>query len=596
MSKKLVSVILAVIMVLASAGAAFAWSSFQNNNSLNNGLINDTSTYPTSSPTVNVYTSLTGGGWAGVDCTPLVNVENNVPYAYVLHAASGGAKLAKVNLTSPSTAVTGWPADGVAVNTSGGFQLSTPIIVNNTIYFAGNVYGNIIKNDEFDDYVSSNFPNWTITTGTGVTKSQATITLTDSTTKKAMKATASGTGNYYVEAYQSGFNIPSAQLTNLRISGGLQFSNVSSATVYVYVNGSVVKTFGYNVSGSGIIPLVEDNGIYCWNENVTAPSASTNSMKVKIDFTTTAANGSVFLDYAELYEQSAGIGKIANISTTTSPTVEAVIGGVVGQINTPISSDGTYIYFGTYTTNGQYYRVNINDNSFLAFNMTGNSTYWAGAAICGSYLIFGTEDGILYSLKKSDMTAKDTNTLSISSYIRSSICAVKNGNNYDLYFTSRTSSNGYLWKYSLNGTNGTLTCKWYKEVGYTNSTPTVSGSYVYVGSSTGVTCVKTDGTIMWKTADDSNTFGAITSVQASPIVYSVTGTSSTTDYIYVTTNKANGQGYCISSVQGSTTPSLAWSTSVTQGTSGATYALQGFAAGGGYMVFGNDYSNLIIVH
>ena len=590
MSKKLVSILLAVVLVLASAGAAFAWTSFQNHNYLNNGIISDTSTYPTSSPTVNVYTSLTAGGWAGVDCSPLVNVENNVPYAYVLHAGSGGAKLAKVRLDSPTTTLTGWPTDGVSVNTSGGFQLSTPIIVNDTIYFAGNVYGNIVLNHEFDDYVSPDFPNWTITPGTGVSYTQATITLTDSTTKKAIQATASGTGNYTISAYQGGLNILNSQLAYLRIAGGLQFSNVSSATVTVTVNGTS-KVFGYNDSDPNKIPLVEDNGIYCWNENMSTSSATTNYMQVTIDYTTTAANGCVYLDYASLYEQSSGIGKIANISTTTTPTVEDVVAGIVGQINTPISSDGTYIYFGTYTTNGKYYRVNISNNNAKTFNMTGNSTYWAGAAVCGDYLVFGTEKGILYSVNKNDMSTKKSKTLSPSSYIRSSICAVADGSNYKLYFTSRTGSTGYLWCYTLSS-NGNLSENWHYEVGYTNSTPVVSGSYVYVGSSSGVTCVNTSGALQWTTAGNS-TFSAITSVQASPIVYSVAGASSTTDYIYVTTNLSNGQGYCISSVQGSSTPSLEWSTSVA---TGATYALQGFAAGGGYMVFGNDYSNLIIVH
>jgi len=57
-----------------------------------------------------------------------------------------------------------------------------------------------------------------------------------------------------------------------------------------------------------------------------------------------------------------------------------------------------------------------------------------------------------------------------------------------------------------------------------------------------------------------------------------------------------GQCYCISYVHGANAASLAWNTNVTQGTSGATYTLQGVAAGGGYLVFGNDYANLIIMH
>ena len=110
--------------------------------------------------------------------------------------------------------------------------------------------------------------------------------------------------------------------------------------------------------------------------------------------------------------------------------------------------------------------------------------------------------------------------------------------------------------------------------------------------------------MVWKTSDDTALVNVIKGVQASPVVYSVTSGSTVTDYIYVTTNQANGQCYCIKYVQGATivqtgtnkNPVKEWNTSVTQGTDGATFTLQGVAAGGQYLVFGNDYANLVIMH
>jgi len=612
MKKKLSVVIVTALFIFSVVGNVFAWTSFQNSNYLNNGLIDDGLTYPTAAPSVTVYTDLTRAGWSGIECAPVVQVENNVPYAYVLHSATGGAKVAKINLASPGTVPSGWVQDGIQVNTSTAFQMSTPVIVGDTLYCAGNVFANIARNDEFAEYNSGAFDEWAITPGTGVSCTQSSITLTDGTVKEALKAYASASGDYSISAYQSGYSMTSAQLNNLRIAGGVKFTDVSQAVVYVYVNGSLNKTFVYNTTASGAIDLVEDNGIYCWNENTTAPSASTKSMEVVINYTTTSANGCIELDYAELYDQSAGIGKIDGISSTTSPdtvTYVGLTGDISGQINTPISSDGTYLYFGNYLAsgNGHYYKVRMSDGNTTSFELTNNSTYWAGAAICGNFLVFGSEKGMLYVLKKDSMTEVPyaSVTLSGSPYIRSSICAIPEGNNYKLYFTSRTNNSGTLWCYTLTS-SGYLTLNWSQtNIGYTNSTPTVSGNYVYVGASSGVFCVnKVNGSIVWKTANDSALVDDIKSVQASPVVYSVTSGATVTDYIYVTTNKANGQCYCIKYVQGAAVvqsgsnknPVKAWNTAVPTGTSGVTYTLQGVAAGGHYLVFGNDYANLVIMH
>ncbi|GAB6273281.1 MAG: hypothetical protein STSR0004_01440 [Peptococcaceae bacterium] len=60
-------------------------------------------------------------------------------------------------------------------------------------------------------------------------------------------------------------------------------------------------------------------------------------------------------------------------------------------------------------------------------------------------------------------------------------------------------------------------------------------------------------------------------------------------YIYYTTNSASGKGYCLKDDGNSRT--LIW----TVPSSGGTYTLQGMAASGDYVVFGNDYGEIYFV-
>ena len=69
----------------------------------------------------------------------------------------------------------------------------------------------------------------------------------------------------------------------------------------------------------------------------------------------------------------------------------------------------------------------------------------------------------------------------------------------------------------------------------------------------------------------------------------VKGTGTGTDYLYFNTNASTGAGYCYS-YSGSGTGTQVW------GTAADTYALGGMACDNGYIVFGNDYNSLFIVH
>lgn len=81
------------------------------------------------------------------------------------------------------------------------------------------------------------------------------------------------------------------------------------------------------------------------------------------------------------------------------PTVTNVLTGINGQINTPITTDGTYLYFGTWpggSNAGTYYQVKLSDYSVKTFTPDSYGFYWAGAVSDGTNVYFGSDNGLLY--------------------------------------------------------------------------------------------------------------------------------------------------------------------------------------------------------
>ncbi len=81
------------------------------------------------------------------------------------------------------------------------------------------------------------------------------------------------------------------------------------------------------------------------------------------------------------------------------PTVTNVLTGINGQINTPITTDGTYLYFGTWpggSNAGTYYQVKLSDYSVKTFIPDSYGFYWAGAVSDGTNVYFGSDNGLLY--------------------------------------------------------------------------------------------------------------------------------------------------------------------------------------------------------
>ena len=59
------------------------------------------------------------------------------------------------------------------------------------------------------------------------------------------------------------------------------------------------------------------------------------------------------------------------------PTVTNVLTGINGQINTPITTDGTYLYFGTWpggSNAGTYYQSTLSDYSVKTFTPTATAS------------------------------------------------------------------------------------------------------------------------------------------------------------------------------------------------------------------------------
>ncbi len=258
------------------------------------------------------------------------------------------------------------------------------------------------------------------------------------------------------------------------------------------------------------------------------------------------------------------------------PTVTNVLTGINGQINTPITTDGTYLYFGTWpggSNAGTYYQVKLSDYSVKTFTPDSYGFYWAGAVSDGTNVYFGSDNGLLYwrSIADFDTTGGVLDLIDVASdagNVRSTVMMDEDG---FLYFTTQ---GGYLWCCSYK--DG-LTVEWKAKLGPdpdTNVTSTSQCVTVSIGE------------------DGSSYIPSVAPVASGFPVQSsivVMGDGTGTDYLYFNTNAQKGAGYCYS-YDGGTTGSKVW------GTTGDTYALGGMAIDNGYAVFGNDYNHLYVVH
>lgn len=508
------------------------------------------------------------------------------------HAAGG--RLAKINCN-----------DGVLVwdkqmTGASGFQLSSPLLVpgnsdgtGDTIYLAAS-YAETYSDASFtgSDAIAAG--------DTGLTKTFNISNITTSSNRVAAgiylgETTVANRGTIGVTGTAQ-ITCGSANVTlNLITSGTNSGTNVVMYEQPVYT-GTEITSYKY---------------YYYVNYNINVGSGNVGTAQT-LTLTIKLTGGDGTLQYVDTYAQVAALQKVTGIETNDAGAAgvehPSIVSGITGQINTPITTDGTYLYLGTWSGNSAqpYYQVKISDSSYKTFTPASNGFYWAGAAVVGDYVYFGSDGGKLYWRSVSDFAATGgivelpAVNSNAAGNVRSSIMV----DGTKIYFTSQYPSGSSFGNfYCFNAGSGEPTFAWGANIqatyngttysGNCTSTPVIAASgNIYVGFYSGFTA----GGLMKITAPTSGTVGTASlitvsgaaftqPVQCTPVVY----TSGNYDYFYFNTNSGTGAGYCFRVSKTGTNASQRWKTD------NDTYALGGMAISNGYAVFGNDYNHLYIV-
>ncbi|MDI9394262.1 MAG: PQQ-binding-like beta-propeller repeat protein [Euryarchaeota archaeon] len=204
--------------------------------------------------------------------------------------------------------------------------------------------------------------------------------------------------------------------------------------------------------------------------------------------------------------------------------------------------------------------------------------YWAGAAIIGNYAVYGDDAGHLVSVNYTNFANNQVVTIQeidASTVFGFNVKEIRSSISYSadtgrIYFSSKA---GYCYAIGFNASTGQFNTndRWSCSIGRSTSTPAYYNGRIYVGSSGGLYCLnETNGISIWN--------NAVGSVQSSPAISTFYGPGN--EYIYVTTNTANGGIYCVDS-SGNTV----WS-EISSGSN--KYCLAGAAISGGWVFYGND--------
>ena len=595
---RVLAILLALAMLLSvtafAATTTSTWYGYGGDTTTHNAAV--TSAPTSTSPTITRIDLMNAGsGWDGVDNVPVMRTIDGVTYAYVFydgHAAGG--RLAKINCN-----------DGVLVwdkqmTGASGFQLSSPLLVpgssdgtGDTIYLAAS-YAETYSDASFtgSDAIAAG--------DTGLTKTFNISNITTSSNRVAAgiylgETTVANRGTIGVTGTAQ-ITCGSANVTlNLITSGTNSGTNVVMYEQPVYT-GTEITSYKY---------------YYYVNYNINVGSGNVGTAQT-LTLTIKLTGGDGTLQYVDTYAQVAALQKVTGIETNDAGAAgvehPSIVSGITGQINTPITTDGTYLYLGTWSGNSAqpYYQVKISDSSYKTFTPASNGFYWAGAAVVGDYVYFGSDGGKLYWRSVSDFAATGgivelpAVNSNAAGNVRSSIMV----DGTKIYFTSQYPSGSSFGNfYCFNAGSGEPTFAWGANIqatyngttysGNCTSTPVIAASgNIYVGFYSGFTA----GGLMKITAPTSGTVGTASlitvsgaaftqPVQCTPVVY----TSGNYDYFYFNTNSGTGAGYCFRVSKTGTNASQRWKTD------NDTYALGGMAISNGYAVFGNDYNHLYIV-
>lgn len=592
-SIRVLATVLALAMAL-SVSAFAAWNGIGGAWISHNGVVTDA---PTTTPTVaKIDLMNSGSGWDGVDNVPVMQTvgtgSDAVTYAYVLYDGhAGGGRLAKINCTKAieKAGQTNLYSDSevvlwdVPVSTKSGFQLSTPLLVQGSN-----------QNSEEDDtlYIG-------LTTTTALVEKDASDSaweVTGNTVASGTRLAVNSTGTVTMTTS----NVEMLKNNSHRAATGVSVPAGTVMTITAKINDVVALTKDFTsddlIDGhyylNDVFPTAGENAVV---------ADSTNTLSFEFSFT--SLNGTAYIEYGSLFQTAASVMGFQNLSS--APVVSSTTGIAEpafsvnlndgGQLNTPITTDGTYIYFGTWNGNKSYYQWNPTDKTLN--KITGTGFYWAGAAVVGDQVYFGGDSGKLYWRSVEEFADIGgvfdlTTEASDAGNVRSSIMV--DGDYF--YFTSQGK---YLWCFKANG-SGAPTHQWHTALnGASTSTPTKVGNEIFVGyyngfNKGGVTKVvenrdeeagtasfvsKTD--IVAGTGSDANN----KPVQSSLVV--LTNAAGEATHVYFSTNSSVGAGYCFTVDGGEV-----WNTSAA---GGGTYALGGMASDNGYLIFGNDYNYLYIV-
>ena len=573
---KVLAILLALAMLL-SVTAFAAWDVYGGNANHNSVVTNAPTTATTTA--LNNYIDLSNGGsgWDGIDNVPVMETVNGTTYAYVLYDgySSYGGQLAKINCSAATPYVV-WRKQ---VSASSGFQLSTPYLdtTNRAIYIGASnasVYNNVA--------ISSPVA---LTAGTAGTVTIGGLSLLTAANRVSVPVYVGHT------SVADRGTLTTEGTATIQLGGGtpvnltLSTTQASSGTTY-----KIYEQATYDATGT-----VNGYDYYYYiNHSVTASSLTDATLSISVTL-----NGTGSITSVSMFANKGAVTKVTGIDSTDASgvTLTSVVSSVNGQINTPITRYGDYIYFGTWSGNTamQYYQVDVSRTSFRTKTMTGTAGfYWAGAVQLGDYIYFGGDSGYLYYRDSNNFDADTEVTLITSDVsgagnVRSTIMT----DGTYLYFTSQ---GGYLLCYKPNATTGKPEYQWSAALNATStSTPTKVGDRIYVGvysgfNKGGVKCISASTHAVKDViaVTDKNNFP----VQCSIVVK---GDGTGTDYLFFNTNSGSsttenanyGCGYCYS--YDGTTATQQWASR------SDTYALGGMACDNGIIVFGNDYDHLYVV-
>lgn len=596
-NKKLLSLLLAVVMVFSLSVTAFAsWNQFQGNSS-HSGLITSDQV-PTSTPSLNEALELSksydweaGKGLPGVDAAPIVYGDT----AFIAYYggpgddSDGGLRVSAVSLSDNPQEV--WSTrllssrDQDDMDTDNIQQLGTP-------YY---------DDTEAVLYVPVTYTK-NVLSGLGTPTATRGVRISDTGL-----VTVNSVGNIYyndvviegntkMTYFATGITVAQNQV----ITGSVTFT-ASDGTTYSY--GTSYGYAGYEFCLYNNANVDIPAGTYTVNIYLNSSKSCTGTQPLR------GITPYWRLFYLRAYEtQAATYGLVAQEADGT------YVQGA-GQFNTPLTSvtygGHKYLYFGIYDGDRAYYQFryayrNYSDNALTKFvpAEANDGFYWAGAAAVGGNVVFGAENGYLYSRPIGDTFGTATGTKLDLKTVKSDAGAVRSSICYDgtnLYLTTK---NAYLWKVAPSLAKSSAKYCEIKDnefVVNSSSTPVVTengyvyaggyniywdddGNSIYKGALKGINALEinnnTRATTLWSAASNG-------AVQSSPVVYS----DGNTNYVYFTANGAHGQAVCLRHTANATSGTTMWSFD------SEDYLLQGFAVSdNGYMVFGNDANLAFVIH